>query len=117
MNEKDLKNKLMDMSILIDENILNMLNTRYNSKIEFELETIEKFECMVDDVNRLMNLIEFYDILIGLDIDKFLNLINSEKDEIKDILSDFLEYYFNVPLDIKLDKDKIIEGFLNERKD
>ena len=113
MNSKELDDYLNDWGLQIEEAINEALYTEYGKK--FCWEQIESFECMVDEITRLHRVIDFHDILANIPYDNFLDAINNSNEKLEDILSEFLDFYIEVPLAIKLDKKKIINRFLEKR--
>ncbi len=110
MNSKELDDYFSEWNLQLQESVDEMLDTKFRLKYPFE--TMEKFDCMVDEVNRLDKVIKFHDILVQVSEDKMLETINHIGDDLENILLDFLDYYMNVPLEIKLDKKKIIGNFI-----
>lgn len=110
MNSKELDDYFSEWNLQLQESVDEMLDTKFRLKYPFE--TMEKFDCMVDEVNRLDKVIKFHDILVQVSEDKMLETINHIEDDLENILLDFLDYYMNVPLEIKLDKKKIIGNFI-----
>ena len=113
MNLKELEDYFGDWNLQLEEAINDALYTEYGKK--FCWETIENFECMVDEITRLHRVVDFHDILAQTSDRKLLDAINNTGEELEDILSEFLDFYISVPLGIKLDKKKIIEKFMEER--
>lgn len=109
MNSKELDDYFSEWNMQLQESVDEMLNTKFRLKYPFE--TMEKFDCMVDEVNRLDKVIKFHDILAQVSENRMLEIVNYTGDDLEKILLDFLNYYMNAPLDIKLDKKKIIKNF------
>lgn len=110
MNSKELDEYFGEWNLQLQESVDEMLDTKFRLKYPFE--TMEKFDCMVDEVNRLDKVIKFHDILAQVSENRMLEIVNHTGDRLEDILLEFLDYYMNVPLEIKLDKKKIIENFI-----
>lgn len=113
MNSKELSDYFSDWSLQLEEAVNETLDTQYRKK--FCWETIESFECMVDEITRLHRVIDFHDILAQTSDEKLLDIINNTGESLEDILSDFVDFYISVPLGMKLDKQKIIKKFMETR--
>ena len=46
---------------------------------------------------------------------KFLDVINDTGESVEDVLNDFVDYCTDIPLCWKVDKDKIIKEFMEDR--
>lgn len=112
MNSKELDDYFSEWRLQLEEDINEMLDTKFRLKYPFE--TMEKFECMVDEVNRLNKVIEFHDILAECSYEKMLETVNHTEDNLEKILLDFLDYYMNAPLDIKLNRKEIVKRFIDD---
>lgn len=114
MKIKELENSIKDLGLILDGCVYESLYTEFGKK--FCWETNEKFECMVDEITRLKRVIDFYDVLCEIKSENLLSVINEDSESLEDILTDFLEYYLNVPLSIKLDKNRIIKEYIKEKE-
>lgn len=113
MDSKELEDYLTDWALQLEENVTEVLNTEYGKK--FCWEQMESFECMVDEITRLHRIIDFHDILAELPYDKFLDVINDTGESVEDVLNDFIDYCIDIQLCVKMDKDKIINEFMEDR--
>ena len=62
--QEGINNAITALGIMLDDAMKNALNTRYCEKYEdYDFDLITSFECMLDDVSRIANVIDLHDAL------------------------------------------------------
>ena len=116
MKKEEFDNGCQDLRILLNEYIPILMQKNWWKDLEdicTSFGIVEGFECMVDDVNRVNNLLEFHDKLQSEEetIRQFILFMkNANRNESEDIilkLSDVEEDWIRLFLEEKNEKERL----------